>query len=147
MHKDKEENSHHDSHYRARELAALAAYDHHHLDGEMFLQALNGFLLILTCDGEVFFATHSIESYLGFHQRRGSFDEDEDGGASGGGGGGDGGGWWWWEERRVQAVEKGNRARRGEVRRGVPWLTKSLIEKPVAKVQLGEVDQAREARF
>ncbi|KYN00771.1 hypothetical protein ALC62_08454 [Cyphomyrmex costatus] len=72
MHKDKEENSHHDSHYRARELAALAAYDHHHLDGEMFLtpasSALNGFLLILTCDGEVFFATHSIESYLGFHQ-------------------------------------------------------------------------------
>ncbi|XP_063995531.1 aryl hydrocarbon receptor protein 1 isoform X1 [Diachasmimorpha longicaudata] len=68
MHKDKEENSHRDTHYRARELAALAAYDHHHLDGEMFLQALNGFLLILTCDGEVFFATHSIESYLGFHQ-------------------------------------------------------------------------------
>ncbi|KZC08036.1 Aryl hydrocarbon receptor [Dufourea novaeangliae] len=68
MHKDKEENSHHDSHYRARELAAFAAYDHHHLDGETFLQALNGFLLILTCDGEVFFATHSIESYLGFHQ-------------------------------------------------------------------------------
>ncbi|XP_044574637.1 neuronal PAS domain-containing protein 2 isoform X3 [Cotesia glomerata] len=67
MHKDKEENSHRDSHYRAREMAALA-YDHHHLDGEMFLQALNGFLLILTCDGEVFFATHSIENYLGFHQ-------------------------------------------------------------------------------
>lgn len=41
MHKDKEENSHHDSHYRARELAALAAYDHHHLDGEMFLQVSN----------------------------------------------------------------------------------------------------------
>lgn len=38
MHKDKEENSHRDSHYRAREMAALAAYDHHHLDGEMFLQ-------------------------------------------------------------------------------------------------------------
>jgi hypothetical protein len=34
------------------------------------LQALNGFLLILTCEGEVFFATHSIESYLGFHQVR-----------------------------------------------------------------------------
>lgn len=31
-------------------------------------QALNGFLMILTCEGEVFFATHSIESYLGFHQ-------------------------------------------------------------------------------
>ncbi|KAJ8954948.1 hypothetical protein NQ318_000378, partial [Aromia moschata] len=38
------------------------------LDGEMFLQALNGFLMILTCEGEVFFATHSIEGYLGFHQ-------------------------------------------------------------------------------
>ncbi|KAJ1532137.1 hypothetical protein ONE63_000762 [Megalurothrips usitatus] len=34
----------------------------------MLFQALNGFLLILTCEGEVFFATHSIESYLGFHQ-------------------------------------------------------------------------------
>lgn len=33
-------------------------------------QALNGFLMILTCEGEVFFATHSIESYLGFHQVR-----------------------------------------------------------------------------
>ncbi|CAB0016303.1 unnamed protein product [Nesidiocoris tenuis] len=30
--------------------------------------ALNGFLLILTCEGEVFFATHTIENYLGFHQ-------------------------------------------------------------------------------
>ncbi|CAH1401378.1 unnamed protein product [Nezara viridula] len=33
-------------------------------------QALNGFLLILTCEGEVFFATHTIENYLGFHQPR-----------------------------------------------------------------------------
>ena len=32
------------------------------------LQALNGFLVILACEGEVFFATHNIESYLGFHQ-------------------------------------------------------------------------------
>lgn len=24
--------------------------------------------MILTCEGEVFFATHSIEGYLGFHQ-------------------------------------------------------------------------------
>ncbi|XP_049846591.1 circadian locomoter output cycles protein kaput [Schistocerca gregaria] len=60
MHKDKE-----DSQYRNRDLTA---YDHSPLDGDMFLQALNGFLLILTCEGEVFFATHSIESYLGFHQ-------------------------------------------------------------------------------
>lgn len=36
-------------------------------------QALNGFLMILTCEGEVFFATHSIESYLGFHQVKLSF--------------------------------------------------------------------------
>lgn len=26
--------------------------------------------MILTCEGEVFFATHSIEGYLGFHQVR-----------------------------------------------------------------------------
>jgi hypothetical protein len=34
------------------------------------LQALSGFLLILDCQGEVFFATHTIENYLGFHQVR-----------------------------------------------------------------------------
>uniref|UniRef100_T1IKB1 Aryl hydrocarbon receptor n=1 Tax=Strigamia maritima TaxID=126957 RepID=T1IKB1_STRMM len=38
------------------------------LDGDLILQALNGFLLILACEGEVFFASHTIESYLGFHQ-------------------------------------------------------------------------------
>ncbi|XP_069695320.1 aryl hydrocarbon receptor protein 1 isoform X2 [Periplaneta americana] len=65
MHKDKEDGMHHDSQFRNRDLTT---YDHTLLDGEMFLQALNGFLLILTCEGEVFFATHSIESYLGFHQ-------------------------------------------------------------------------------
>ncbi|XP_055849417.1 neuronal PAS domain-containing protein 2 isoform X1 [Episyrphus balteatus] len=70
MHKDKEENGlmpHIHSHdaYRTRELGA---FEHGLLDGDMFLQALNGFLMILTCEGEVFFATHSIESYLGFHQ-------------------------------------------------------------------------------
>lgn len=67
-------------------------YDNHMLDGEMFLQvirifikgfktmeksfivfrillqALNGFLMILDCNGELFFATHTIETYLGFHQ-------------------------------------------------------------------------------
>ncbi|XP_056637054.1 aryl hydrocarbon receptor protein 1 [Diorhabda sublineata] len=59
MHKDKDDGLH------RRELTA---FDHTPLDGEMFLQALNGFLIILTCDGEVFFATHSIEGYLGFHQ-------------------------------------------------------------------------------
>ncbi|KAJ2954630.1 hypothetical protein O0L34_g2924 [Tuta absoluta] len=60
MHKEKE-----DLHGHRREHSP---YDHAMPDGEMFLQALNGFLMILTCEGEVFFATHSIESYLGFHQ-------------------------------------------------------------------------------
>lgn len=31
-------------------------------------QALNGFLLILTCDGEVFYTSQTVETYLGFHQ-------------------------------------------------------------------------------
>ncbi|XP_022906023.1 aryl hydrocarbon receptor protein 1 [Onthophagus taurus] len=62
MHKEKDENG---SLHRPRDLTA---FDHTPLDGEMFLQALNGFLMILTCEGEVFFATHSIEGYLGFHQ-------------------------------------------------------------------------------
>ncbi|XP_059083734.1 aryl hydrocarbon receptor-like [Tigriopus californicus] len=43
-------------------------YDNQLLDGDIFLQALNGFLMILDCNGELFFATHSIETYLGFHQ-------------------------------------------------------------------------------
>lgn len=30
--------------------------------------------MILTCEGEVFFATHSIENYLGFHQVGSSLD-------------------------------------------------------------------------
>ncbi|XP_017776036.1 PREDICTED: aryl hydrocarbon receptor protein 1 [Nicrophorus vespilloides] len=62
MHKDKEDGG---GLHRSRDLTA---FDHTPLDGEMFLQALNGFLMILTCEGEVFFATHSIEGYLGFHQ-------------------------------------------------------------------------------
>ncbi|KAL7032422.1 hypothetical protein ACKWTF_007313 [Chironomus riparius] len=75
MHKEKEENGmihiHHshshpsDTAYRARELGI---FENGLQDSDVFLQALNGFLMILTCEGEVFFATHSIESYLGFHQ-------------------------------------------------------------------------------
>ncbi|KAK2715721.1 aryl hydrocarbon receptor protein 1-like isoform X2 [Artemia franciscana] len=60
---------HHASHelpYRTRDT--LNALDPPLLDADGILQALNGFLLILCNDGEVFFATHSIESYLGFHQ-------------------------------------------------------------------------------
>uniref|UniRef100_A0AAR5QH84 Aryl hydrocarbon receptor n=1 Tax=Dendroctonus ponderosae TaxID=77166 RepID=A0AAR5QH84_DENPD len=62
MHKDKDDPV---GLHRQRDLTA---FDHTPMDGEMFLQALNGFLMILTCEGEVFFATHSIEGYLGFHQ-------------------------------------------------------------------------------
>ncbi|XP_050086093.1 uncharacterized protein LOC126571541 [Anopheles aquasalis] len=71
MHKEKNENGMisnvvSDENYRARDFTS---YDHSFvLDSEMFLQALNGFIMILTCDGEVFFATHTIESFLGFHQ-------------------------------------------------------------------------------
>ncbi|XP_053200542.1 uncharacterized protein LOC128385680 isoform X2 [Panonychus citri] len=38
------------------------------MEGDLILQALNGFLLILTCDGEVFYTSHTVETYLGFHQ-------------------------------------------------------------------------------
>ncbi|XP_065224541.1 uncharacterized protein ss isoform X2 [Planococcus citri] len=62
MHNSKEEVAQ----YRSR--SELNMYEHVAVDGDMFLQALNGFLVILTCEGEVFFATHTIESYLGFHQ-------------------------------------------------------------------------------
>jgi hypothetical protein len=33
-------------------------------------QALNGFVFMVTCDGEVFFASRTVEQYLGFHQVR-----------------------------------------------------------------------------
>ncbi|GFQ84014.1 aryl hydrocarbon receptor [Trichonephila clavata] len=39
------------------------------LEGDLILQALNGFLMILTCDGEVFYTSHTVETYLGFHQQ------------------------------------------------------------------------------
>uniref|UniRef100_A0A182PVY6 Uncharacterized protein n=1 Tax=Anopheles epiroticus TaxID=199890 RepID=A0A182PVY6_9DIPT len=71
MHKEKGENglvphSVSEESYRARDYTS---YDHSFIvDSDMFLQALNGFIMILTCEGEVFFATHTIESYLGFHQ-------------------------------------------------------------------------------
>ncbi|KAH9491548.1 hypothetical protein Btru_030922 [Bulinus truncatus] len=37
-------------------------------EGESILQALYGFLFVVTCDGEVFFASRTVEQYLGFHQ-------------------------------------------------------------------------------
>ncbi|XP_022705153.1 single-minded homolog 2-like isoform X3 [Varroa jacobsoni] len=52
-------------HSKSRDLMYLESL----IEGDLILQqALNGFLLILTCDGEVFFASHTVETYLGFHQ-------------------------------------------------------------------------------
>ncbi|CAH8870119.1 unnamed protein product [Trichobilharzia szidati] len=43
-------------------------FDLTRIEGEACLQALNGFIFIMSCDGEVFSVSKTVEHYLGFHQ-------------------------------------------------------------------------------